>query len=513
MLLKNEGGLLPLRKDLGAIAVVGPNADELSALLGNYNGTPVGAVTPLDGIRRKIGPSTRLTHALGCAWADGAVPLKAVPPDCLRPGEVDWDRAGLKGDYYDNPGLAGEPRLTRIDPAVDWVWADTTPLTGQWGDPFSVRWTGFLVPPVSGTYRLGVNGHNGYKLYLDGELLVEYEGVHEPLLATKAIELKAGCFYRLRLDYVSRGLDPQVQLVWAPPGGDLEAQALEAARKADVVVAVMGLSPHIEGEEMPVQIDGFAGGDRTEIALPEPQETLLKRLAALGKPLVLVLLNGSALAVNWAAEHVPAIVEAWYPGQAGGEAVADVLFGDYNPGGRLPVTFYRSVDDLPPFEDYDMEGRTYRYFRGEPLYPFGHGLSYTTFEYSNLVMSRQKATAGEHIDITVRVTNSGPVAGDEVVQLYARDEYAGAPRPVKELKGYARVTLQPGEAKTVTFHLSANQMAFYDNDMDLVLEPGRIWIMLGSSSDDIRLSGEFEIAGPGSVLVRERAFVCPVRVD
>ncbi len=312
---------------------------------------------------------------------------------------------------------------------------------------------------------------------------------------------------------MSWGLNPQVQLVWAPPGGDLEAQALEAARKADVVVAVMGLSPRIGG-------GGDAGADR-RLCRRRPDRyrparaagDAAERLAALGKPLVLVLLNGSALAVNWAAEHVPAIVEAWYPGEAGGEAVADVLFGDYNPGGRLPVTFYRSVDDLPPFEDYSMEGRTYRYFRGEPLYPFGHGLSYTSFEYSNLVMSRQKATAGEHIDITVRVTNSGLVAGDEVVQLYARDEYTGCPRPMKELKGYARVTLQPGESKAVTFHLSANQMAFYDSGPNSALQPGKITVMVGSSSDDIRLSGEFEIAGPGPVPVKERTFVCPVQVD
>ncbi|MBN1135306.1 MAG: glycoside hydrolase family 3 C-terminal domain-containing protein, partial [Anaerolineae bacterium] len=417
VLLKNEGGLLPLSRDVGAIAVVGPNADDLSALQGNYNGTPVGAVTPLDGIRRKVGPSTRVYHALGSAWTDGAVPLKPIPPDCLRPGDIDWARAGLKAEYYDNPRLEGEPRLTRIDPAVDWVWADTTPLTGQWGDSFSVRWTGFLTPPVSGVYRLGVNGHNGYRLVLDGELLAEHQGVHEPALTTRKVELEAGRLYPLRLEYVSWGLDPQARLVWAPPGADLMAEALEAAGKADVVVAVMGLSPRFEGEEMPVRIDGFAGGDRIDIALPEPQEALLKELAALGKPLVLALLNGSALAVNWAAEHVPAIVEAWYPGQAGGEALADVLFGDYNPGGRLPVTFYRSVEDLPPFEDYAMEGRTYRYFRGEPLYPFGHGLSYTTFEYDNLTLSRRRAGAGERVDITLRVTNSGPVAGDEVVQL------------------------------------------------------------------------------------------------
>ena len=512
VLLKNEGGLLPLGKELGSIAVIGPNADDLPALEGNYHGTAVGAVTPLDGIRRKIGPATRLAYEPGCGWAEGVMPLKAVPPDCLRPGEVDWDRAGLKAEYYDNSSLEGEPGLTRIEPAVDWVWTDTTPLSGQWGDPFSARWTGFLVPPVGGTYRLGVDGRNAYRLYLDGDLFVEHKGGNESRLLTKAIDLKAGHFYRLRLDYMSWGLAPQVQLVWAPPGGNLAAKAVAAARNADVIVAVMGLSPHIEGEEMAVQIDGFAGGDRTKIGLPEPQEALLKQLAGLGEPLVVVLLNGSALAVSWAAEHVPAIVEAWYPGQAGGEALADVLFGDYNPGGRLPVTFYRSVDDLPPFEDYNMEGRTYRYFRGEPLYAFGHGLSYTTFEYGGLAVSRRQAATGETVDITVRVTNSGAVAGDEVVQLYVRDEYTGCSRPVKELKGYARVTLQPGESKTITFHLPVDLLALYGSGPGLSLQPGKITVMLGSSSDDIRSCGEFEIVGPGPVPIKQQAFICHVQV-
>jgi beta-glucosidase len=249
---------------------------------------------------------------------------------------------------------------------------------------FAVRWTGSLVPPVTGTYKLGASGLSGYTLTLDGEPVVQYRGVHHPIIQTKEVELEAGRFYDLQLDYVNRGSDPQMQLLWSVPGTDHLTRAIEAARKAEVVVMVMGLSPALEGEEMPVQVAGFAGGDRTDVTLPRPQEELLRRIHALGKPIVLVLLSGSAVAVNWAAEHVPAIVEAWYPGQAGGDGIADALFGDANPGGRLPVTFYRSVDDLPPFEDYRMEGRTYRYFRGEPLFPFGYGLSYTTFAYSDL---------------------------------------------------------------------------------------------------------------------------------
>jgi beta-glucosidase len=493
VLLKNEGNLLPLRHDLGAVAVIGPNADDVGALLGNYNGTPLAPVTPLDGIRRKLDPSTRLYHARGCAWADGVLPLTAVPSNCLRPAGADGNGAGLKAEYYDNPTLEGEPRLTRVDATADWVWRGVTPLTGQWGDPFSVRWTGYLAPPASGAYQLGVNGHNAYKLTLDGELLLESDDVHHPLLKTRAIELEAGRFYRLRLDYVNRGLDPQVQLLWAPPIADPASQAMEIAEQADVVIAVMGLTPRLEGEDLPVRINGFVSGDRTDIALPEPQEELLKQLHALNKPVVLVLLNGGALAVRWAAENLPAIVEAWYPGEAGGEALADVLFGDYNPGGRLPVTFYRSVDDLPPFEEYGMEGRTYRYFRGEPLFPFGHGLSYTTFAYEDLRLSRVEAPVGGQVDVSAAVTNTGDRAGDEVVQLYVSHPGASAPRPIRELKGFQRIHLEPGERRTVTFDLDTGRLGYPDGALRDAAHRGIVEVRVGSSSQHLPLAGRFEI--------------------
>jgi beta-glucosidase len=495
VLLKNEGNLLPLRKDLGSIAVIGPNADDVQVLLGNYSGTPAKATTPLASIRKKISPSTRLYYAQGCAIADGVPPLQVIPSTYLRPANADANETGLRAVYYDNPKFEGKPVLNQVDRVVDFIWKDTTPLTGQWGDSFAVHWTGFLVPPVSGTYKLGVNGFSAYNLYLDGELVAQYKGIHHPVLRTKEVELEAGRFYSLRLDYVSRGLDPQVQLLWAPPGVDYVAQALEVAAKADVAVVVMGLSPALEGEEMPVNVDGFAGGDRTDIRLPHPQEALLKRIHALGKPVVLVLLNGSALAVNWAAEQVPAILEAWYPGQAGGDAVADVLFGDYNPAGRLPVTFYRSVEDLPPFKDYRMEGRTYRYFRGEPLFPFGYGLSYTTFEFENLHIDQLEVKAGSKVAVNIDVTNTGDRAGDQVVQLYVRHRDAAVPRPIKELKGFKRVTLQPGERKTVTFTLHTHQLGFYDEAMQFVVQPGTIEVMVGDSSQHLPLSGAFEITG------------------
>ncbi len=493
VLLKNEGGLLPLRKDLGAIAVVGPNADDLIALLGNYHGTPSTPVTPLEGIRQKVAPSTQVYYAPGCTWVDGFEPLQAIPAACLRPGGTSEN--GLAGEYYDNPDLAGEPALTRVDRVVDFHWKGLCPLTGRWGDPFSVRWTGALIPPASGAYQLGVRGHSEYKLYLEGELIAAADKIHHPVLEARKVELEAGRLYSVCLEYVNRGLDPQVQLMWSAPGGDSAAQALEVAARADAVIAVMGLSPRLEGEEMPVQVDGFVGGDRSDIALPDAQERLLRQLQSLGKPLVLVLLNGSALAVNWATEHVPAIVEAWYPGQAGGQALADVLFGDYNPGGRLPVTFYRSADDLPPFEDYAMEGRTYRYFRGEPLFPFGYGLSYTTFDFSDLQVLPAQIERDGQVEVRARVTNTGARAGDEVVQLYLRHPDAAVPRPIQELKGFRRVHLEPGESKTVSFSLTGEEMGYYDEEMRFGVQEGRVEVRVGGSSQNLPLKGTFIVRG------------------
>jgi beta-glucosidase len=479
VLLKNEGALLPLSKDLGSIAVIGPNADDLLVLLGNYNGTPSRAVTPLEGIRKAVSPATVVYSAQGCGIADGVSPLVAVPSSHLRPADADAGQTGLSAAYYDNPNSEGEPVLERIDPVVNFAWKGASPLSGEIGDAFSVRWTGALVVPVSGTYRLGASGFSGCCLYLDGELIAEYRGIHHAILKSKEVELEAGRLYDLRLEYVNRGLDPQMQLLWSLPGQDHVSAALSAAERADVVIAVVGLSPGLEGEEMPVHVEGFAGGDRTDIALPRPQVELLKRVHALGKPLVLVLLNGSALALNWARDNVPAIVEAWYPGEEGGTAIADVLFGDYNPGGRLPVTFYKSVDDLPPFEDYAMEGHTYRYFRGEPLFPFGYGLSYTEFAYGNLQLSADSVLAGEPVSVSVDVRNVGQHAGDEVVQLYVSDVEASVPVPIRQLCGFARITLEPGEMQTVTFALAPRQMSLITDDGRWVVEPGTFRIAVG----------------------------------
>ena len=487
VLLKNENNTLPLRRDLESIAVIGPNADDLSALLGNYNGTPAEAITPLEGIRRKLSPTTKLYYAQGCEFATGVPPLRPIPSTYLRPREADAGQQGLTAEYFDHPSLEGTPVETRVDPSVNFVWKGRS-------DDFAVRWTGFLVPPVSGRYRLAVNGFTHYSLFLDGEPLVTFRGEHHALTRYKDVTLEGGRFYRLRLDYINDGIDPSAQLLWAPPGINYADQAAEVAKKAETVILCLGLTPNLEGEEMPVRVEGFLGGDRTDIALPRPQEELLRRIYALGKPTVLVLLNGGAIAASWAAENVPAIIEAWYPGQAGGEAIADVLFGEYNPGGRLPVTFYQSVEQLPPFTDYDMAGRTYRYLSERPLYPFGHGLSYTSFAYADLRISPKQMSAEGQARVSLEVKNTGHRIGDEVVQLYVAYPESKVRRPRRDLRGFQRLTLKPGEARIVTFDLPASALTYWDQGQ-FVIEPGRVQILVGASSEDIRLTGELLLTG------------------
>jgi beta-glucosidase len=313
---------------------------------------------------------------------------------------------------------------------------------------------------------------------VDDSLLLEASDRHAVWTRWEHLDLEAGVQHDLRIEYVDRRADAIVQLVWAQPDPTLHEAALAAATKADATVMFMGLSPRLEGEEMPVDVPGFAGGDRVDIALPAAQRTLIENVVALGKPVVLVLLNGSALAVEWAAEHVPAIVEAWYPGQAAGTAIADVLFGNYNPAGRLPVTFYRSVEQLPPFDEYAMADRTYRYFSGDPLFPFGHGLSYTTFAYGHLEVP-ETVQAGREVVVSALVANSGSRAGEEVVQLYVTDDSAAVPVPIRSLVGIRRVYLEPGEVRRIEFRITPRQVSLIDDTGRRVIEPGTFTVSVG----------------------------------
>jgi beta-glucosidase len=352
-------------------------------------------------------------------------------------------------------------------------------------DNFGVRWTGFLAPPVSGTYQLGAFGLNAFEVYLEGKKLVEYTDIHQPSYRYESVELEAGKLYPIRVDFHETINDATIRLVWRQPGGNDRQQAIEAAKQADTVVMVLGLSGRLEGEEMSVPVEGFKGGDRVDIGLPRLQEDLLRSIVGLGKPVVLVLMNGSSLGVGWARENVPAIVEAWYPGQAGGTALADVLFGDYNPAGRLPVTFYQSAKQLPPFEDYNMRGRTYRYFTGEPLYPFGYGLSYTQFAYRNLTVPPE-TPGNADFKVTVEVQNTGKVAGEEVVQLYLKRLGASVPVPIRSLEGFRRIALKPGESRMVEFTISPRQLSIIGNDNVRRVEAGAFELSVGGKQPGFR---------------------------
>ncbi len=497
VLLKNDG-ILPLSKDLGTIAVIGPNADDELTLLGNYHGMPSKIVTPLQGIKEAVSEFTHVLHAVGSEIASDLPVFTVLPSDVLFQS---GGRPGLRVDYFSSHDLDSEPLFSDVDQILNSAWSDWAPREDMDANNFGVRWTGEIRPPHTGIYRFGVTATMQFELYIEDTLTLRSvyhfrDELPDPRLreARELIYLEKGKKYPFRIDARESYGDAQIRLLWAPAGIDHTHEAVAAAEEADAVVLVLGLTPRIEGEEMPVSIEGFYGGDRTTIDLPAPQQRLMERIVELGKPTVLVLINGSALAVNWADDHVPAILEAWYPGQASGTAIADVLFGEYNPAGRLPVTFYRSVDDLPPFEDYSMQGRTYRFFSGEVLYPFGHGLSYTTFEYGNLRLSSGMLRSGEEITASIDVDNTGNRAGDEVVQLYVRYPGSEVERPRMELKGFSRVHIPAGVTQTVDIPLRANELRYWNEELNgWTLERGTVEILIGASSEDVRIRGFIEL--------------------
>jgi beta-glucosidase len=473
VLLKNENNTLPLRKDLKSIAVIGPNADDVQVLLGNYNGQPSRATTPLAGIRQHVSKKTRVLYALGTSLTEiSAIP---IPASALRGPNGE---SGLKAEFFSNKMLEGAPVVTRLDREVNFDWGMSNPAPGIPSDDFSARWTGKLVANKSGKYRFGAIADDGVRVYLDGKLIAEDWSEHAPATVTGEVTLEAGRSYDIKMEYYESKIGAVAKLVWQPPVVQTAApyaEAVDAARQADTVVLVLGISSRLEGEEMNVREPGFLGGDRVDIKLPARQQGLLEAVAQTGKPLVVVLMSGSALAVNWANEHAAAIVQAWYPGEEGGTAIADTLFGDYNPAGRLPVTFYKSVDQLPPFENYHMDGRTYRFFKGEPLYPFGHGLSYTRFKYSDLNIS----TAEKKVTVSATVENAGTRAGEEVVQLYVTDEAASVRVPIRSLAGVERVYLKAGERRVIRFMIEPHQLAVITDDGRTVVEPGEFKVTIG----------------------------------
>jgi beta-glucosidase len=495
VLLKNTDNTLPLHKDLKTIAVIGPNADDPTMLLGNYNGLPSHAVTPLEGIRTKLG-AARVLYAKGCDLAEGLPAFTRVPAAVLSHNGT----PGLRADYYNDTGFTGHILFTTTDSVLDANWGDGAPRSDMDDDNFGVKYSSELTPDKSGIYQLGIITTCKVRLYLDDSLsaFTSYhfrDEYNDPRLCKSvSFTLKAGRKYRLHADVSESYGDARVQLVWwrqeSSRTAELKAEALATALKADAVILCMGLSARLEGEEMDVNIDGFKRGDRTSLDLPKVQEDLIHAIVAAGKPVILVLLNGSAVAINWEDQHLPAIVEAWYPGQAGGTAIADVLFGDYNPAGRLPVTFYQSVKDLPDFGDYAMAGRTYRYYKGHVLYPFGYGLSYSTFHYDSLQVT-PPANPHDSLHLTVVVKNAGALEGDEVAELYVSAiPSPRAPKPgegvlpIRSLRGFQRIHLQPGQSTILHFTIAPDAFTVINDQMQRVPLTGKYSISVGGTQPD-----------------------------
>src|SRR6266576_372053 len=473
VLLKNKDGFLPLNKSYRTIAVIGPNADSLDALEGNYNGTPSRPVTVLAGLRKRF-PRSKVIYVQGTGLIGSVV--SAVPSAALYTDRT-LKQHGLKAEYFSNIKLEGAPILTRTDAKVDFGWGFSG-VSPKLSKNYSVRWTGVIVPPETADYLVGFTGQDGYRLWLDEQPLVEDWTTHRPSTTqANKVHLVKGQSHAIKIEYFQTIRGAEARLLWSEPGKQ-EQEAVDAAAKADLVIVVAGLSARVECEVLIVHADGFAGGDRTSLDLPAPQQQLLERIHAVGKPVILVLMSGSALSVNWADDKIPAILEAWYPGEEGGTAVAEVLAGDVNPSGRLPVTWYKSTDQLPPFDDYSMAKRTYRYFDGEPLYPFGYGLSYTSFAYSNARVDQNNVSADGTATVSVEVANRGPMGGDEVVQLYVTHTAVGG-APHRALKAVQRVHLDRDQKKTVTFTLRDRDLSIVDDDGKHRIAPGALNIWVG----------------------------------
>ncbi len=488
MVLLENNGILPFSKEVKNVAVIGPNADDTEVLLGNYNGYSRNPVTPLRGIMEKLS-GARVIYAQGCALAGGLPYFTAVPSRVLFT-DSSMSRNGLSAKYYNNPEWAGDPVHSRVDSLVDFVWWNEAPFAGMDPAHFSVEWTGVICVSESGNYALGTESFPGFSLVFDGKELISRNQDHHPGKVYEFVYLQAGKPYPLSLRYYQKETEYAImRLLWDAPGRQLKQEAIQVASASDLVILCMGLSPSLEGEEMKVRVKGFKDGDREDIQLPDSQVELIKAIARLNKPTVLVLLNGSAVSFDNEIKSLPAILEAWYPGQEGGTAIADIIFGDYNPGGKLPVTFYRSIDQIPAFDNYDMQGKTYRFFRDTPLYPFGYGLSYTQFSY-RITELPESVPCGIPVDMTVEVTNTGHMEGDEVVQLYVTLPDASFPVPVKSLQGFKRIHLKPGESQLVRFTLVPEQMASLDDNQVWVVEPGEVLIETGGTVQSVRLVGD-----------------------
>jgi beta-glucosidase len=466
VLLKNNG-ILPLKKSVKRIAVLGPLADVKTVLYGNYNGIPSRTVTALDGIRAAF-PGAKIDFEPGSNFLR---PVGPVAASYLSTGD---GQPGLKAEFFSTADFSGTPVLTRIDTNVDYDFdrkADVPAVA------FAIRWTGTLTPTRTGPYLVGLDSRAG-RLWIDGKLVVDITNPRQRAPKTATLTLEAGHKYPVKIERDLGRAPLAFKFVWGDLSDNPLPGAVAAAKKADIVVAVVGITSQLEGEEMYVNVPGFLGGDRTSLDLPADEQKVLSAVKATGKSLVVVLMNGSALAVNWSAKNADAILDAWYSGEEGGTAIGETLSGANDPAGRLPVTFYTGVKQLPPFEDYSMANRTYRYFKGKPLYPFGYGLSYTKFAYSGLALSAATLKAGEPLGVDVDVKNAGKRDGDEVAELYLA--FPKAPgTPIRALRGMQRIHLAPGETQHLHFDLKPRDLSSVTEAGDTEVQPGDYALSVG----------------------------------
>lgn len=483
VLLKNENHVLPFQENIRSIAVIGTDATE--ARLGGYSGPGIDKVNILDGIRQEAGAAIEVNYAPGCGRETAeyvAIPTKNL--FCDVNGKTE---RGLWGEYFKNIELQGQPALSRVDPKIEYRWTLFSPqpdvINNDW---YSVRWTGKLKAPESGDFKIGIDGNDGYRLYINDELLIDNwrKQTRQALLAD--YHFVKDRTYNIKIEFFESVGNAWFKLVWNI-GVDYSwkqeiDKAVRLGEKSDAAVVIAGIE---EGEFR----------DRALLSLPGHQEEMIRRIAAAGKPIVVALVGGSAVTMNNWINDIDAILAVWYPGEVGGLAVADVLFGDYNPAGRLPITFPLHEGQLPLYYNHKPTGRgdDYMNLPGTPLFPFGYGLSYTSFEYSNLDFEKKAIQADESTTVRFELKNTGEVAGDEVVQLYIKDVLASVTRPVMELKGFQKIHLQAGETKNVIFEIKPELLAMLDKDLNRVIEPGDFRVMIGASSMDIRLKGTITV--------------------
>ncbi len=475
VLLKNENQTLPLKKTIKKIAIIGPNADNKIAVLGNYNGTPSRVVTLLDGIKEKLGNTAEVIYEKAINFANDTLFVYSNINDRYSIN----GQQGIKAEYFNNEKLEGTPAYSTIEKDIDHYWAEgQTPAPNIGTIHYAARYTTNLKAAENGAINFEIEGDDGYRAYINDSIIVD--AWKKNRWGTKAFTLNArkDSSYKIVVEFYQNEGNASIKL---KAGNYIKTDFAALAKRlkeVDAIVFAGGISPQLEGEEMPVTIPGFKGGDRTSIQLPTVQTELMKALKATGKPIVFAMMTGSAIATPYESENIPAIINVWYGGQSAGTAIADVLFGDYNPAGRLPVTFYRTEKDLPNFSDYSMEGRTYRYFKGQVLYPFGYGLSYTSFKYSNL-LAPSAIAAGKTVTVNTIVTNTGNMNGEEVVQLYVSHQDKTIKVPIRALKGFKRIALKAGESKTVQFVLNAEDLSIVDEQGKTVQPKGKVMISVG----------------------------------